>query len=391
MSTLQHTLLETLGNMAEAGKDTTVPSKINTVMSKLAVQEQMLYEKSYPIVVEPAHTTEQLDDAEIIDRMEIDHAVKYAPDFIDQLKDTRENEITYYGLEGFLAEKLRITESGALHELNAFLETAANTKAILYGDLTSKIESLRNSLTFIGEKEYQEAAMGIALYWKALLERNPNQQILALAGVGKTFGEERDSKAKFKSDDYLLDTILSYFTDEEVKKYKGRLITESSEITATDAKDLRVVLLDDWTISGESLEEAAGDFNEHFPQFISSVEIQLVAASDERIKFGLEERTGGNGKFRDLSVPVRAYFRAHKAPDATFSDAHITGAHSTVDFDFDSIIDNINDEARSQSLFLSDVESQILEYKPALARIARSYHDSNIRLTQRHRFRSRSL
>jgi hypothetical protein len=352
------------------------------------IREQVINERMYSIVIEPRTHAEQLDSAEILARMELDHVVKEAPPLEEQLKETRDNLITYKSELSDDPKEQTIAESIALVELKEYMDEAVEFGDAEGGTLAEEARSLRDTLTFIGEKEYQEAAAGIALYWKALLERNPNQQILALAGVGKTFGEERDSKAKFKSDDYLLDNVLAHFSDEEVEKYKGRLITESSGITAETAKDLRVILLDDWTISGLQLQDAAGDFNMYFPQFASSVEIQLIVASDERVKYGLKKTEYASGRYNVLPVPVRAYFRAHNATyeSSHKSNAHITGAHSTVDYDFRDVINHIQAATRIDSDRIDPGQRVRLQARPALAGIVRTYHAEDAELTQRERF-----
>ncbi|HMI09327.1 MAG TPA: hypothetical protein VK497_02910 [Candidatus Saccharimonadales bacterium] len=352
-------------------------------VQRAITRQQVAIEASYHIAIDPVAHSEQLNPEDILDRMEIDHVVKDGPRLSEQINEERTNIVKYWESPN---EEGSRTEHEVLDELNTYLETAMACGRKLGDGSGAAAKSLHDNLTFIGEKEYQEATTGIALYWKALLDRHPEQQILALAGITKKFSHFRDKKEEIKSDDYLLDNILAHFSDEEVEKYKGRLITDSSEIATKDASDLRVILLDDWTISGSQLQSAASGFRHSFPQFASSVEIQLIVANNERITRGLD-RMPGDPSFRsDLPVPVRAYFRAHDAPAAPHSEAHITGSHSSVDYDFETTIDEIVTTARGASN-LSNKEHTILDARPALVRISRSYRSPKVHLAQRDRFR----
>ena len=175
------------------------------------------------------------------------------------------------------------------------------------------------NLTFIGEKEYKEAAAGIAASWKAALEANTDLQICTIAGE---IGRE-----KIKSGEYLFDNILADFTEEDWKKYGGRIIVDRDDIAQVQQKkeNLRVVLLDDWTISGMQLKNVYNLLVEQYPEIKDRIEVQLIVANKQRIEKGfLIDRWMGDEK----RIPLRAYFSAHEAKTAE-NGAYITGFHSS--------------------------------------------------------------
>lgn len=361
-------------------------------------KQQIGSEQTYDITIATADYLRQLSPQEIVNRMEVDHVVKTAPRLPEQINDTsRTNRIIYIASDKYIgtstatdlhySRRVICTEQEAIDNTYTYLETAVALGTDLDTDAATQAVSLRDNLTYIGEKEYQEATTGIALYWKAMLDRDPEQQILALAGgIAKAHNYHENGKLMVKSDDYLLDNILAHFSDEEVKKYRGRLITDSQDITATEAHNLKVVLVDDWTITGSQLQGAASDFRQKYPQFASSVEIQLIAANNERITRGLSRIRYDSPDNNELSVPVRAYFKAHDAPSAFLSKAHITGSYSSVDFNAVQEMTKITGGARHVRN-LDEMQRAVLFTLPPMANIVPPYRLEDFQLTQRERFR----
>lgn len=270
--------------------------------------------------------------------LELRKSVKVAPRLADQLADDKEdrsNIITYIaGADKSLSTKTsedyyrgdraELTEYEMLHQLDEFL---AKIEA-LGCKYAVDAQFMRENLTFIGEKEYKEAAAGIAASWKAALEANTDLQICTIAGE---IGRE-----KIKSGEYLLDNILADFTEEDWKRYGGRIIVDRDDIAQVQQKkeNLRVVLLDDWTISGMQLKNVYNLLVEQYPEIKDRIEVQLIVANKQRIEKGfLIDRWMGDEK----RIPLRAYFSAHEAKTAE-NGAYITGFHSSVDYDFETLI-----------------------------------------------------
>jgi hypothetical protein len=313
---------------------------------------------------------------ELVKRLETDHFVKEAPVFIDQAEDTsRTNTFKY--VAGFRSEGRRargdsahvrqVTEHEGLQELKQFLEDIP--KHTDYEVYRAQAKGMLENLTYIGEKEYQEAIKGIAAYWKDFLDKNENNQLCVLTKV-------TDARGKVKSDMYLFERILELFSEDEIERYGDRLITELDQITALP-EDTKIVLLDDWTISGSQMQKAYASLktSEKFERYADKVEINLIAASDVRLHEGLREANGLNGA---RHIPVKAYYKAHAAPETSeySHKAHITGTHSAVDGDFEipvsEMIKDINDR-----LMLKGRGSERL-HMPACTNIVRTYRDAEL-------------
>lgn len=227
---------------------------------------------------------------------------------------------------------------------------------------------MRENLTFIGEKEYKEAAVGIAASWKAALEANTDLQICVIAG------EIKINKNQIKSDEYLLDNILANFTEEDWEKYGDRIIVDRDDIANMPKENLRVVLLDDWTISGSQLRDVYHSLVDQYPEIEDQIEMQLIVANEQRIKYGLSvDELMGDGK----KIPVRAYFSAHDSKTAK-NGAYITGFHSSVDYDFEKLVRRMlwHAEGREKK---SEPRGEM--YMPPGTNIVRPYSKDGYKLT----------
>ncbi len=359
-----------------------------TTLTELQMAAEKTYHDEGNVRIDLSDPDVHMDPQEIIERMETDHSVKKAPVFLEQAGDeSRTNQVTYVSNTGsalttdssgefYEDKRVTMTEHEMLAGLRDFLN---ETIGFSEGKHAMKrthdyAASLRENLTFIGQKEYQEATKGIADYWKALLEKNPNQQILAVTG-------EIDEE-KVKSDQFLLENILQNFTDEEAEKYKGRLIVDLDDITAEEPEDLKIVLLDDWTISGKQLRFVADIIEARFPRFAPCLELQLVVASESRIKQGFTRNLKVGQPLSD-TIPLRAYYAAHHSEYATYGNAHITGFHSSVDYNFENAIQNM----LVQPMRLVDGPKD-LHVMPPLTNIVRPYRADDFELTQYKRFAS---
>lgn len=303
------------------------------------------------IEIDPLRTQKRPNLEHIYDGLEYDHCVKQAPRLPDQLRDRsrRHDIISYVGetqsaigtstSSAGYASKVRKTSE--LSALRAYKELLDKHDEAISAEKGVSLTSLRDDITYIGKNEYREAVKGIATYWKTLLDRDPNQQIfICTQAIGS---------ANFvKSDEYMIDRIVAQFSDDELKRYRGRFTMNKADIMGSNPKDVRIVLVDDWTISGSQLREAASQFIRRFPQFAGRIEIQLIAASRERISLGLEGVTGnasesGGWSEDELTVPVRAYYLAHAANslDESARGVCITGSHSSVDFGFEIVLSSL--------------------------------------------------
>lgn len=309
------------------------------------------------VEIHPAGASDEISPEEVYWRLESEGVVKVAPRLDEQLAgkaEDRSNVITCIaGMNKSLGTdtsndryrryRADLTESEVLRQLDTFLAGIIDLGDL---DISLAVDAwyMRENLTFIGEKEYKEAAAGIAASWIASLEADDDLRIYAVAGeiaklknvIGKVA-----YKNQIKSDEYLLDNILANFTEEDWEKYGDRIIVDRDDIAKIPKEHLRVVLLDDWTISGLQLSIVYSSLSRQYPELKDSIETQLIVASEERIKHGLAASWLRNSE----SIPVKAYFLAHDSIEAEHG-THITGYHSAVDFDFEVTIKNMVGTAR---------------------------------------------
>lgn len=241
--------------------------------------------------------------------------------------------------------------------------------------LHNEAQDILENLTFIGEKELAEAAKGLAAYYKNFLDQNPENQLCILTEV-----DAHHRINEVKSDEFVLEKILEQFSDEDIAKYKGRILSRIDEITS-DPANVKVVMLDDWSISGVQLKDEYKRLLEDpaFRKYQESLEIDLVVASKEQIEDGLavkEEHSDEHGNLGQLrpSIPIRSYFLAHVSESAIFNlGAAITGTHSSVDHNFERPLHEMADYI--DSIKSEDTPSTQL---PPLANIVRPYRNINL-------------
>lgn len=321
---------------------------------------------------------ESVDAAAAAEMLERDHVVKRAPTFRDVAADpTRTNDILHVSSSGNLRTRdlrdheamdtYERSEADAARGLMDFLTEVAD-QVPTHAD---KARDMLDNLTYIGEKERAEAVAGIAEHWKSWLRENPDRQICAYAGISE--GTDH------KSDRFLLDSILGHFNFNDFKELEGRLVVSTGELTS-HPDDVRVVLLDDWTISGMQMETAVSALRHQAPEYVSSIEMQLVTSARNRIERG---KTVSHQGVQHV-IPIRSYFLSHEAGRATSfaGDGHIayeTGSHSSVDFDFQDTIAEM--KAALDSAKGSDKPSVM----PPTTNIPRLYKKARLQHIERYR------
>lgn len=378
-----------------------------------AAKAQIQAEKSYTIDASAEPYEAQLTPVEVISKLEYDHVVKEANSFENQVNDlARTNKIACVvglreniGSSGHESKyddrRVEMSEHDALKATYQFFEAMAYVEEKQYQDdineygeeevtpreeFTTFGDDMRKHLTFIGEKELQEASAGLADYWKALLESNPNQQLYIPIGeiIKSTFDEALDKASMVKSDKYVFDHIMAHFSEEERTKYANRLVTEQSAITVDDPESLRIILLDDWAISGSQLVTATDTLRMDLPQFASRIEVNLIVATEDQITHGLARtRNDTLPGMATAPLPVRAYFKSHHTDFLRNRKAYITGAHSSVDYGFSEEI-----EESLKSLWFRETHGALklpdsLRSTPPLMNIVRPYRQSALENEQK--------
>lgn len=257
--------------------------------------------------------------------------------------------------------------------------------------LKRKVEALAQT-SYLGEHEVKEAAHGLAVYWKAFLDEDPENQI-AIPGIDE------------KSSGFVLEKILENYSEVELVRLRGRIINKIKDKTAPDKK-LKVVMLDDWLMSGDQVYvrmmhensgffdtsrqpltdlteddfDALGDESEPVVQktpsnttFLYDVEINALMSDERRLTDGY---TYGSAL---VGVPVHAYYRAPEAFDATDGrdldryTSRISGLHSSVDHNFGQTMTNV--ALLTERLHQASASDYKLPKLPALANVIRGYKD----------------
>lgn len=302
-------------------------------------------------------------------RMERGGYAEIAPSFKDQIEDeSRTTPFTYNNLPPHVATDGRqekvTTEIQGLRDLDEFLDLFLATTdrpngTYLFEQEAKQAQSLIDNLTFIGEREYQTAADGLVTMWKAYLDADPSRKICIITGASNS----QKYLGTRKSDAHLKAHMLRRFSDQELEEYAGRIVDSPEAIQADSHDKVRVILLDDWTISGSQMHRAYSELirNPRFRKFANSVEVNLLAASKDRIYNGIADPDDPHKKH----LPVRAYYMAHPVSKSIAKyGAHIAGLHSTVNFDFGDTIEKIVKRMESIGIPRS---------LPALASIVRAY------------------
>lgn len=319
------------------------------------------------------------EEQAIVDRFEQQGFVKEAPQFTDQVADTnRTNNFEYIpdvastaGRDPWIDEPTEsMSEHEGLQSLDDFLKKQAAeplwSAAAPFAeseDLSKVAAELRHKLTFIGEKEYAEGVDGLHTLWKSYLDANPDLQIYLPAEIS-AYEKQR------KSDAYLIDRVMRTFTPEEHDAYQGRIVTDLSQLTASP-ENTKIILAEDWTMSGQQLAKSAyGVLHQLGERYRPSIEIDLIAASEDRLREGLitgyDQVTG-----KDETLPVKAYFKARtvQLESQFFQDnnAPITGTHSSGDYGFELPIEAMVQAQQAQGKEVA---------MPPLTNVVRTYRNS---------------
>jgi hypothetical protein len=222
--------------------------------------------------------------------------------------------------------------------------------------------SIRENLTFIGQQEFQEGTAGLAVLWKSYLDEDPRRQICVVTGASK-LPQNRNGD---KSDRFVRKAVLDNFDEEKDKRYLNRIVENVEDLTARP-ENARVVILDDWTVTGRQMFGVVNELlkSPTAQRYAPSMELNVIAAPKSRIERGLP--LGLKAK----PLKVRAYYEAYEAKDTGDKDVdcHITGAHSTTNFGFGVTVEELVKTMNHQTIAIGQKKYEI----PALASVYRDY------------------
>ena len=332
-------------------------------------------------VPEVTEVVEELPGTEIARRLEAKSYVKEAPKFADVLNDESREDVKLQYDEQSFSDPVEqrgktlypTTELQAARELNGFLgdfmtkSTRFVSKAG-FAMARGAAKSMRKNLTFIGNKELVEASSGFGGYWGEFLAQDEANQ-LCIVTTSSLTGEQSRQGGIGLSDDFIRDQILESMVKSGVPAdVMSRIITDPRKISG-DPSRVKIVFVDDWVVSGRQMRnKIRKSLSMIGGQYHDAVEVNVLTAPQHFVADGFA--------VDDTSVPVKAYYRAHRANAEDSEDVrcHITGSHSTVNFGFSVQIE------RMQRL-LNEIrgDGQRLVRMPAAASIYRRYWPSKSR------------
>lgn len=327
--------------------------------------------------------------AEILQIRSGDMDARQLPNFTDQVADdTRQELITSaaeatYGLGSDTSISDNVLETRTFTEQEALAQTLlllqeAMTNPKLSAELVLLARDIYENLSFIGKKELMEATQSIARYWKAYLNDNPNSSIFIV--TSKTFessielGDDETQEDEFgyisdnKSDDYIVDHILSNFSHEEMQRYGGRILLAASDLAGQELRLVKTIVVDDWIMSGQQIRNTLDRVFEYMTP--TDLEVNLVVCNEDRLTNGITHDRA------TTPIPVKAHFVSHDAdhPYALeFGGAYLTAAHSSGDYPFEGSVEKVVD-----SLNRIRVDEEAI-YMPPLANVIRPYYSPDYR------------
>ncbi len=318
---------------------------------------------------------EELSSGEIVHRFETQGYAKEAPKFADQLLDETRDTVAFEYDEQTFSDPIdqrgktvyQTTELKGIRALNGFLGDFI-TKSIKqngkagFAIARSWAKSIRKNLTYIGQKELGEGSTGLGHYWSDYLAQDETRQLCVVTTSSLT-GEQGRQQGIGLSDDFIRREVSEAMARMGVPaSVMERIITDPRKISGDPSK-VKIAFVDDWVVSGRQMSSKIKKALTLIPnEYQSAIEVDVLTAPPHLVSDGLD--------VDGLSVPVRAYYRAHRAESADSEGVgcHITGTHSTVNFGFSVQIE------RMQRL-LNGIRGngQRMVRMPAVASIYRHY------------------
>jgi hypothetical protein len=256
---------------------------------------------------------------------------------------------------------IEMSEDEGVSRLGTFLQSyvtaAEGHESPEDPSLIETAKDMLENLTYIGERELDQATTEIADEWKAYLDNNPDAKLYMAA-------------RPMKSSTYILDRVLGHMGELEAYKDRLRFIDELTRYYGQDEQPPsvpdkhRVIMIDDWIGTGRQLSQVyAEDIdiawrNAGHDEPLHT-EIQLIAATDEQAQQGLTTHNMSWG----VHLPIKAVYRSRKTEGGS---PFITGMHSSTDDFFEIPIGNMVKSLRQN-------HGQIDVVMPPLTNIARPY------------------
>jgi hypothetical protein len=252
-----------------------------------------------------------------------------------------------------------MTEADALRELKQYLGAAdamLSTKDDPFDELLRReIHMLDERLFFMGNEAFHEGAAGIAALWRTYLERDPNLDLIVPYAI--TIPVNREYK---KSQELVVAAIMRHFPADDPLRNRICLGRQGNPLSGHHAM---IIATDDCVKTGLQITDWYRELRHPGAQ---PIEVHLLAASEEQLDYGLTIPEYTRDGDEDC-LPVAAYYRVGSSVSPAYQPRGplVTGAHTTVDFNFGSVLREVANRGP-----VIDEHGTVLPI-PALARVER--------------------
>jgi len=234
-----------------------------------------------------------------------------------------------------------------LEQLAKFLDD--KSKILTTTDARREAEDLKERLCFVGKQEFALSAASIARIWQGYLEIDRGHQIL----LPVQFYTPRDSSYRTKSQTLVLSCVLDNLSDQDCSQIA---LTDFSKFGDKDIDfdGVKVIWLDDWLISGNSIRMSIESICRDMYRSRSIVMDKMAGAMAIHL-LGAVESISELSIVRGLSIPVTSIFHAKPPANHNFNPHPVfSGTHSSSDYGFGIPIYHIK-ESKARMPWLAQV------------------------------------
>ena len=280
----------------------------------------------------------------------------------------RDSYVSTYG-----SEVVELSEADAVHDYYDFLSQAheiAATDTTPEGEEVRRLaQSYAEDLRFLSTKDFESACTGLARSQAEFLQENPQRSVLFFVHPNNLE----------KSQGFVAGRIQQ----EMDKDFAGRSEVVSPRdfgglariLEGKDPADVKLVLADDWTVSGNHLRNDTARLVQRLrheglsEEWVKRIEINLLVARKDQIDDGFKQVSETEETLEmEEPIPVKAYFETPSI-NGVFSDDPVpTGSHSSVDYGFEMVMGRLQQ-------YISQHDRMKHIRLPYLASIKRSYRE----------------
>jgi hypothetical protein len=237
---------------------------------------------------------------------------------------------------GLVTERAAAKET--CHFINTYLQNGTNPS------LREEAEIMLESLAFVGKTELDKACEAIGSDWLTYLEEDPSRQILVVPGLSQ-------KNDQIKSDAFILEKVLAHIGEDAVGE---RIVGDIAQLRA-DPDNVRVVILDDWILTGKQLSAVCASFarNTAHDRYIEKMEIDLVIGTPNMLINGFQPTHLGGEVMETFThpLPVKARWVTQVSDHSGLENiAYLTGFHSMADYGFFRPIEDMFQELHGNGI-----------------------------------------